>query len=53
MSAIRPNLGAVDRTLRILLGLALLGLTFFGPKTAWGYLGLVPLMTGLVGFCPL
>ena len=53
MSAIRHNVGAVDRALRIVLGVALLSLTMLGPQTAWGYLGLIPLMTGLVGFCPL
>jgi hypothetical protein len=47
------NEGAVDRALRIILGLVLIALVFFGPQTAWGWLGLVPLLTGLVGFCPL
>jgi hypothetical protein len=43
----------VDRALRVLLGLGLLSLTFFGPHTALGYIGLVPLATGLLGTCPL
>jgi hypothetical protein len=47
------NEGNVDRALRVILGLALLSLVFVGPKTAWGWVGLVPLVTGLVGFCPL
>ena len=47
------NVGAVDRVLRVALGLVLLSLAFFGPKTAWGYLGLIPLATGLMGSCPL
>jgi hypothetical protein len=47
------NEGVVDRALRIILGLVLIALVFFGPQTAWGWLGLVPLLTGLVGFCPL
>lgn len=47
------NEGTVDRVLRVLVGLALIALVFFGPKTAWGWVGLVPLLTGLVGFCPL
>jgi hypothetical protein len=51
--SLRHNVGTVDRALRIVLGVALLSLTVLGPQTAWGYLGLVPLMTGLVGFCPL
>jgi hypothetical protein len=49
----RINEGTIDRVLRIVIGLALLTLTFTGPKSAWGYLGLIPLVTGLVGFCPL
>lgn len=47
------NEGTLDRTLRVLLGLALLSLTFLGPKSLWGLVGLVPLLTGLVGSCPL
>lgn len=47
------NEGTVDRTLRVVLGLALLSLVFVGPRTAWGYLGIVPLATGLMGTCPL
>ena len=46
------NEGALDRVLRIILGLVILSLAFVGPKTAWGYLGVIPLLTGLVGFCP-
>jgi hypothetical protein len=47
------NVGLVDRGLRILLGIALLALTVVGPKTAWGLLGFVPLLTGLSGSCPI
>jgi hypothetical protein len=47
------NVGAADRVVRIILGLGLLGLVFFGPSTAWGWVGLVPLATGLAGTCPL
>lgn len=47
------NEGTIDRVLRVILGLAILSLVFVGPKTNWGYLGLVPLITELVGFCPL
>lgn len=43
----------VERVLRVLLGLGVLSLAFVGPKTPWGYLGLVPLATGLLGTCPL
>ncbi len=47
------NIGTLDRAIRIVLGLALISLTFVGPHTSLGLLGLVPLATGLVGFCPL
>ena len=42
-----------DRALRVFVGLALLSLVFVGPRTLWGLIGLVPLVTGLVGSCPL
>ncbi len=49
----RINEGSFDRALRVVLGIALLSLTFVGPRTAWGLIGFLPLITGLVGFCPL
>lgn len=47
------NEGSADRTLRVIAGLVILSLAFVGPRTPWGYLGLVPLLTGMFGFCPL
>lgn len=47
------NEHVLERGLRILLGLGLLTLAWVGPKTALGYLGLIPLVTGAVGTCPL
>lgn len=47
------NESPVDRVLRVVLGIVVLSLVVIGPKTMWGLLGLVPLLTGLVGFCPL
>lgn len=49
---IKPNLGGIDRAIRILAGAGLLALVFVGPQSPWGYLGLVPLLTGVIGFCP-
>lgn len=46
------NEGTFDRVLRVIVGLALLSLVFIGPQTLWGLIGLVPLITGLVGICP-
>lgn len=47
------NVGGVDRILRIAVGLILLALVFVGPQTPWGWIGLVPLLTGLINWCPL
>ena len=49
----KANEGAIDRVLRVVVGAGILSLAFIGPQTPWAYLGLVPLVTGLVGFCPL
>jgi hypothetical protein len=46
------NEGTLDRTLRVSLGLLLIGLAVAGLIGPWGYLGVVPLLTGAVGFCP-
>lgn len=46
------NVGKIDRVIRIIVGLAVLSLVFVGPKTMWGLLGLIPLGTGLIGWCP-
>ena len=47
------NEHSVERGMRVVLGLGLLTLTFMGPHTALGYVGLIPLATGLLGSCPL
>ena len=47
------NVGTLDRALRIVVGLGLLALVFVGPQSYWGLIGLVPLGTALLGFCPL
>jgi hypothetical protein len=49
----KTNEGAADRVLRILAGLVGLSLVFVGPKTSLGLFGLIPLVTGLAGTCPL
>ena len=46
------NEGTIDRVLRVVAGAALVSLVFVGPETPWGWFGLVPLVTGLVGNCP-
>lgn len=47
------NEGTLDRSIRIVLGLVLLSLVFIGPQTPWAWIGVVPLITGIIGFCPL
>ncbi|MDP3136407.1 MAG: DUF2892 domain-containing protein [Burkholderiaceae bacterium] len=49
----KVNEGAIDRSLRVIVGLVLLGLTATGYIGMWGYIGLIPLVTGAVGICPL
>jgi len=48
----KTNVGSIERIVRVLVGLALIGLTLTGNIGAWGWLGVVPLATGLVGWCP-
>ena len=48
----KSNVGSIDRILRIVLGLVLIGLAATGTVGWWGWLGIVPLATGLVGWCP-
>lgn len=48
----KKNVGGIERVARVVLGIAVLSLTFVGPKSAWAYLGIIPLVTGLIGWCP-
>ncbi|MBA1148617.1 DUF2892 domain-containing protein [Ectothiorhodospiraceae bacterium WFHF3C12] len=53
MNALLPrNESTADRVIRVIAGLAILSLVLVGPQTLWGLLGLIPLITGLVGRCP-
>jgi len=47
------NVGKDDRIIRALVGLGFISLVFVGPETAWGWFGIVPLLTAVIGFCPL
>jgi len=47
------NVGGVDRAVRVILGVGLIGIVFAGPHTPWGWLGVIPLGTALMGWCPL
>ena len=48
----KVNEGTIDRVLRVIAGLVLLGLAASGTVGVWGWIGVVPLLTGLVGICP-
>lgn len=48
----KNNVGGIDKTLRIVAGIGLIGATAAGLLPAWGWLGVVPLATGLIGWCP-
>ena len=48
----KQNVGGIDRFLRILVGMVLIGMVFVGPKTPWGWIGLVPFLTGVLRSCP-
>jgi hypothetical protein len=49
----KTNVGQLDRILRIVLGIVLIALVFVGPKTPWGWIGIVPLLTAALNWCPL
>ena len=51
--ALPVNEHNIERIVRVLLGIGLLSLVFVGPQTWWGLIGIVPLVTGLIGSCPL
>lgn len=48
----KKNVGNVERVVRIIVGVAVLSLAFVGPRSPWAYLGIIPLATGLFGWCP-
>lgn len=47
------NVGTADRIVRVVIGAVLIALVFVGPRTPWGWVGIVPLTTALVSWCPL
>ncbi len=48
----KKNVGGIDKTIRIIVGVGLISLVFVGPQTVWGWIGVVPLTTALLGWCP-
>ena len=49
---LKVNIHPIERVIRGIVGLAVLSLVVLGPKSLWGLLGLIPLVTALVGWCP-
>jgi hypothetical protein len=49
---VTKNVGSIDRILRIVVGLGLIGATVAGAIGPWGWIGVVPLATALIGWCP-
>lgn len=47
------NIGPVDKIIRLVVGAVLISLVFIGPQTVWGWVGIIPLATALINFCPL
>ncbi|RJQ42299.1 MAG: DUF2892 domain-containing protein [Nitrospiraceae bacterium] len=48
----KKNIGSTERVIRIVVGAGIIAMAFVGPKSPWAYLGLIPLLTGLIGWCP-
>jgi hypothetical protein len=48
----KANEGGLDRGIRVIVGVALIALTLTGKIGAWGWIGVVPVLTGLIGWCP-
>ncbi len=49
----KTNIGTIERPIRILLGLLITSLAFWGPETPWAYAGLILVVTGFVRYCPI
>lgn len=48
----KQNIGRVERIVRVAVGVVVLALAFVGPRSPWAYLGILPTITGLLGYCP-
>ena len=47
------NVGSLDKVVRVVVGIALIAMVFVGPQTAWGWIGVIPLVTAALSWCPL
>jgi hypothetical protein len=46
------NVGKIDRILRVILGVVLISLVFVGPQSLWGWIGIIPIATAVISWCP-
>ncbi len=51
-NAMKQNIHNIERIIRVLLGIIILSLVFIGPESWWGLIGILPILTGLSGWCP-
>jgi hypothetical protein len=51
-AVMKQNIHNIERVIRVVLGLIILSLVFVGPKSLWGLVGILPILTGLIGWCP-
>ncbi len=48
----KKNIGSTERVIRVLAGLGIVSMAIVGPHSPWAFLGIIPLATGLIGWCP-
>lgn len=48
----KQNIGNTERVIRAIVGIGLISLVFVGPQTVWGWIGVIPLATAIIGWCP-
>ncbi len=48
----KKNIGSMERIVRVVVGVGILSLAFVGPRSPWAFLGAIPLLTGVSGWCP-
>jgi Protein of unknown function (DUF2892) len=48
----KRNIGDIERILRVFVGIGIISMAFGGPHSPWAYFGIIPLATGLIGWCP-
>jgi uncharacterized membrane protein YccC len=48
----KQNVHNIERVGRVVIGIGLVSLVFVGPQTPWGWIGVIPIVTGFIGWCP-